>query len=338
MGVPLKQVARVGAYVMKQKFKGNKRFALVLMLEPLYRCNLECTGCGKIQYPEEMLKKVLTPEECFGAAEECGAPVVSIAGGEPLIHPEIAEIANGLVFRKKFVYLCTNGILLEKALPKFTPSVYFAFNVHIDGLEKQHDTLVGRPGIFQKAVEGIRVAKTQGFRVTTNTTVFDGELPEEVADLFDFLTSLEVDGMTVSPGYSYEKAPVQGHFLKREKTIELFKAVFKLGRKRKSPWKMNHSPFFLDFLEGKIDYECTPWGNPNFSVQGWQKPCYLLADGYARTFRELLSETDWRKYGRASGNPKCSDCMLHCGYEPSAVEDSTRNLANSLRSLRSALG
>jgi hopanoid biosynthesis associated radical SAM protein HpnH len=307
------------------------------MLEPLFRCNLACAGCGKIQYPEEILKKHLTPEECFAAADECGAPVVSVAGGEPLIHPQIDQIANGLVFRKKFVYLCTNAILLEKNLHRFTPSVYLTFNIHLDGFEERHDRLVGRPGVFQKAIGAIRTAKRQGFRVTTNTTIFDGEEPKEIADFFDFVNTLGVDGMTIAPGYSYEKAPDQSHFLKRERTMELFRSIFDLGKQRKSRWKISHSPFYLDFLQGKIDYECMPWGNPNYSVLGWQKPCYLLADGYARSFRELISNTDWSRYGRASGNPKCADCMAHCGYEPSAVEDSTRNIANGLRSLRSAL-
>ena len=329
---------KVGAYVMKQKLKGNKKFPLVLMLEPLYRCNLECVGCGKIQHPVEILKKNLTPQQCFDVAEECGAPVVSIAGGEPLLHPQIAEIANGLVFRKKFVYLCTNAILLEKHLDQFTPSTYLTFSIHMDGLKERHDQLVAREGVFDKAVAAIKAAKARGFRVTTNTTVFQGERPEEIAGLFDYLAELNVDGMMVSPGYSYEKAPDQDHFLKRSQTNRLFKEIFDLGRKNGKKWHFNHSPFFLDFLEGKIDYECTPWGNPNYSVLGWQKPCYLLSEGgYVQTFRELIETTEWDKYGRKSGNPKCADCMVHCGYEPTAVSDSTRNLANTLRSLKSAL-
>jgi hopanoid biosynthesis associated radical SAM protein HpnH len=335
MPVPLKQVVKVGSYVMKQKFLGRKRFPLVLMLEPLYRCNLECVGCGKIQHPEEILRKNLPPQECFDAAEECGAPVVSIAGGEPLIHPQIDEIANGLVFRKKFVYLCTNAILLEKNLHRFTPSSYFTFSIHVDGMKERHDTVVARAGVFDKAVAAIRAAKRLGFRVTTNTTVFEGEKPEHLAELFDVLTDLGVDGFTVSPGYSYEKAPDQEHFLKRNRTNELFRQVFEIGRGRGRKWPFNHSPFFLDFLEGKIDYECTPWGNPNRSVLGWQKPCYLLADGYAKSFAELMETTEWSDYGRASGNPKCADCMAHCGYEPSAVTDSTRTLPNTIRSIRS---
>ena len=336
MGVPLKQAIKVGAYVMKQKVRGNHQYPLVLMLEPLYRCNLECAGCGKIQHPEDVLDRRLTPEQCFSAAEECEAPVVSIAGGEPLIHDGIHDITNGLIFRKKFVYLCTNALLLEKKLHLFTPSPYLTFSVHMDGLEKRHDEMVCREGVFKKAVDAIKAAKKAGFRVTTNTTLFDGEDPSEVADLFDYLTDLGVDGMMVSPGYSYEKAPDQDHFLKREKTNQLFKTVFNIGKERGRKWPLNHSPFFLDFLEGKIDYECTPWGNPNYSVFGWQKPCYLLSEGgYVKTFKELIETTPWEKYGRASGNPKCADCMVHCGYEPTAVMDSTRTLPNSIRSLKS---
>lgn len=337
MGVPLKQMAKVGAYVLKQKITNTKRFPLVMMLEPLFRCNLECAGCGKIQQPEEILRKTVSPADCFKAAEECGAPIVSIAGGEPLIHPQIDEITNGLVFRKKFVYLCTNAILLERNLHRFTPSDYLTFSVHMDGLEKRHDELVCKDGVFKKAVDAIKAAKAKGFRVTTNTTVFDGENPEELADLFDFLTDLGVDGMMVSPGYSYEKAPDQDHFLKQEKTKSLFREIMAIQTKRNRKWPFNHSPFFLDFLQGKVDYECTPWGNPNYSVFGWQKPCYLLSDGYVPTFKQLMEETVWENYGRASKNPKCQDCMVHCGYEPTAVQDSTRNIPNTIRSIRSAL-
>ncbi len=335
MGIPLKQVVKVGAYVMKQKITRKERFPLVLMLEPLYRCNLACAGCGKIQHPEEILNKNLSPQECFDVVEECGVPMVAVAGGEPLIHPQMPEIIQGLVERKKFVYMCTNAILLEKKLDLFKPSVYLTFNIHMDGLEKRHDQMVCREGVFQKAISAIKAAKAKGFRVTTNTTVFDGESPEEIADLFDFLTELGVDGLIVSPGYSYEKAPDQSLFLKREKTKSLFKEIFEIGKKRNRKWPFNASPFFLDFLEGKLDYDCTPWGNPNYSVLGWQKPCYLLGEGYAKTFDELMSDTKWENYGHRSENPKCANCMVSCGYEPTAVQDSTRTIANTWRSLKS---
>ncbi|MBI4750495.1 MAG: adenosyl-hopene transferase HpnH [Acidobacteria bacterium] len=336
MGISLRQAVTVGAYVLKQRFKGVKRYPLVLMLEPLFRCNLECAGCGKIQYPEEILKKNLSPEECFRAAEECGAPVVTIAGGEPLIHPKIDEIAKGLVERKKFVYLCTNAILLERHMHKFTPSPYFTFSIHLDGMKKRHDELVCREGVFDVAVRAIKAAKAAGFRVTTNTTVFDGESPEEMHEMFDFLADLGIDGMTISPGYSYAWAPDQEHFLRREQTNALFRQVLSPMRtERGKRWQFNQSSFFLDFLMGERDYECTPWGNPNYNVFGWQKPCYLLNEGYAKTFGELLEKTKWEEYGRKSGNPKCQDCMVHCGYEPTAVIDATANLKNMLISAKS---
>jgi hopanoid biosynthesis associated radical SAM protein HpnH len=336
MAISLHQALRVGAYVFKKKLRGEKRYPLVLMLEPLFRCNLACVGCGKIQYPAEILKKNLSPAACFQAAEECGAPVVTIAGGEPLMHPEIDVIVRGMVARKKFVYLCSNAILLEKHLDKFEPSPYLTFSIHLDGLKGRHDQLVDREGIFEIAVRAIKAAKARGFRVTTNTTVFDGESPEELHALFDYLADLGVDGMMISPGYSYAWAPDQDHFLKREQTKALFREVLAPIRGRRGRrWQFNHSPFYLKFLMGELDYDCTPWGNPNFSVLGWQRPCYLLNDGYARSFTELLETTEWHRYGHQSGNPKCRDCMVHCGFEPTAVLDATRNLKNMLISIKS---
>lgn len=328
MSIPLRQAVRVGAYVLKQRLKGRQRYPLVLMLEPLFRCNLACAGCGKIQHPTSILRKNLSPDECFRAAEDCGAPVVSIAGGEPLLHPQIDVIAAGLVQRKKFVYLCTNALLLERALPKFTPSPYFSFSIHLDGLRERHDALVCRDGTFDTAIQAIRAAKAAGFRVTTNTTVFAGEAPEELRRFFDYVSTLGTDGIMVSPGYSYEKAPDQEHFLKRERTKELFRRVF-AGKK----WDMNHSAFFLEFLQGKREYQCTPWGNPNYSVLGWQKPCYLMADGYAATFDELMAATEWDKYGTGR-DPRCADCMVHCGYEATAVMDA---VSSPVKALQSAL-
>lgn len=335
MPVPIRQAVKVGSYVFKKKIKGEKQYPLVLMLEPLFRCNLACAGCGKIQYPAEILKKHLSPEECFKAVEECKAPMVTIAGGEPLMHPQIDEIAKGLIERKKFVYLCTNGILLEKHIHRFQPSPYFSFSVHVDGLEKRHDELVCRDGIFETAVNAIKAAKSRGFRVTTNTTVFDGESPEELHNLFDFLSDLGVDGMMISPGYSYAWAPDQEHFLKREQTKALFREVLApISSKRGKRWKFNHSPFYLRFLMGDRDYDCTPWGMPSYSLLGWQKPCYLLNEGYAKSFKELLATTEWSNYGYRSGNPKCADCMVHCGFEQTAVMDSTSSLKNIMLSAR----
>jgi len=335
MPVPIRQAVKVGSYVFKKKLKGEKQYPLVLMLEPLFRCNLACAGCGKIQYPGDILRKHLSPEECFRAVDECKAPMVTIAGGEPLMHPQIDVIARGMIERKKFVYLCTNGILLEKHMDRFQPSPYFSFSVHVDGLQKRHDELVCRDGIFETAVNAIKAAKARGFRVTTNTTVFDGEAPEELHDLFDFLADLGVDGMMISPGYSYAWAPDQEHFLKREQTKALFREVLApISSKRGKRWKFNQSPFYLKFLIGERDYECTPWGMPSYSLLGWQKPCYLLNEGYAKSFKELLEETEWSSYGYRSGNPKCADCMVHCGFEQTAVMDATSSIKNMMASAR----
>ena len=336
MAINLKQALTVGQYLIAQRLQGHKKFPLVLMLEPLFRCNLACPGCGKIQHPTDILTQNLSPEQCFAAVEECGAPVVSIPGGEPLLHPQIDEIVRGLIERKKFIYLCTNGLLLEKSLDKFEPSPYLTFSVHLDGLRELHDKYVDRKGVFDKAVSAIRAAKAHGFRVTTNTTVFNDADPKEIQAFFDFLDSLETDGMMISPGYSYEWAPDQDHFLQREQTRALFREIlspFKAGKKK---WNFNHNPLFLDFLIGDKDYECTPWGSPSYSVLGWQKPCYLLNEGHYETFQELLDETDWSQYGRASGNPKCADCMVHCGYEPTAAVDAMR-LENIGRSIGTVL-
>ncbi len=335
MAIQIQQAVEVGKYLVKQRLLRRKRFPLVLMLEPLFRCNLACSGCGKIQHPTEILKRNLTPEECFAAAEECGAPVVSIPGGEPLLHPQIDEIVNGLVKRKKFVYLCTNGLLLEKSLDKFEPSPYLTFSVHLDGLRDLHDKCVDRQGVFDIAIEAIKAAKAKGFRVTTNTTVFEGADPKQMQEFFDFVDSLGIDGMMISPGYSYEWAPDQENFLQRERTKALFKEIlapFKTGKKQ---WNFNHNPLFLDFLVGEEDYECTPWGSPSYSVLGWQKPCYLLNEGHYNSYKELLHKTDWDKYGRASGNPKCADCMVHCGYEPTAAMEAMKpqNVGKSLSTI-----
>jgi hopanoid biosynthesis associated radical SAM protein HpnH len=335
MAVNLKQAIEIGKYLMMQRLKGRKKFPLTLMLEPLFRCNLACTGCGKIQHPADILKQNLTPEQCFAAVEECGAPVVAIPGGEPLLHPQIDVIVRGLVERKKFIYLCTNGILLEKSLHKFEPSPYLAFSVHLDGLREQHDHCVDRKGVFDIAVKAIKAAKAKGFRVTTNTTIFQGTDPQEMQEFFDFVNALGVDGMMISPGYSYEWAPDQEHFLQREQTRALFREILAPYTTGKKNWNFNHNPLFLDFLIGEKDYECTPWGMPSYSVLGWQKPCYLLNEGHYKTFKELLEETNWENYGRASGNPKCQDCMVHCGYEPTAAMDAMQptNMTRAVSSL-----
>jgi len=334
MAVPASQMATVALYLAKQKLRGRKRYPLALMLEPLYRCNLACAGCGKIQYPSNILKTQLSYEDCMRAVDECPAPVVSIPGGEPLLHPEIDRIVRGLIERKKYIYLCTNALLLEEKLDLFEPSKYLSFSVHMDGLEKEHDFSVCRDGTYKIARAAIEKAVGRGFRVTTNTTLFDGADPKRTQQFFDEMMALGVEGMMVSPGYSYQKAPDQGHFLGRERTKELFRQIFhgNMGR-----WRFNQSALFLEFLAGGRDYDCTPWGNPTYSVFGWQKPCYLLQDGYADSFRGLMEETNWENYGPKSGNPHCRDCMVHSGFEASAVEEIFSSLRGVTAMIRAAL-
>ncbi len=334
MAVPISQMWTVASYIVKKRLKGEKRYPLVLMLEPLFRCNLACAGCGKVQYPPHILKKQLTPAECFAAVEEAGVPMVSIPGGEPLLHPDIVEIVNGLVARKKYIYLCTNALELKKRIHEFTPSKYLTFSVHLDGLKDHHDFSVCREGGWDLAVEGIREAVRRGFRVTPNSTFFDGTDPNMVREYFDFVMSLGVEGIVLSPGYSYDKAPDQQHFLGRAKSRRLFRAILS---NRKKSWKFNMSPLFLEFLMGKRSYECTPWGSPAYNIFGWQKPCYLLQDGYADTFKELMEETDWNNYGTSSGNPQCANCMVSCGYEPTAVTHGFGSLSGFAAMAKAAL-
>ncbi len=321
MAVPLRQVIRVGAYVVGRHLKGVRRYPLVLMLEPLFRCNLACAGCGKIDYPDAILNQRLSVDECLDAVDECGAPVVVLAGGEPLLHREIDKIVADLIARKKFVYLCTNALLLEKKIELFRPNPYFAWTVHLDGDRDDHDRSVCQDGVYDRAVAAIELAKARGFRVNINATLFDTAEPERIAQFFDQVTEIGIDGITVSPGYAYERAPDQEHFLNRLRTKELFRGIFKRGGRR---WSFNQSILFLDFLAGNQSYHCTPWGNPTRNYFGWQRPCYLLGEGYAKTFRELMEETDWDAYG--TGNyEKCANCMVHSGYEATAVMDSVRN-------------
>jgi hopanoid biosynthesis associated radical SAM protein HpnH len=337
MPVPVSQMWTVATYVLSRKLRGIKRYPLVLQLEPLFRCNLACAGCGKIQYPPHILKRQLTPEQCWKAAEECGAPVVAIPGGEPLLHPQIKEIIEGLVARKKYVYCCTNALLLKQKLEEglLQPSKYLSFSVHMDGQEEHHDFAVCREGTYKTALEGIKLAVKMGFRVTTNTTLFDGADPNSVRAFFDEMMGLGVEGMMVSPGYAYPKAPDQKSFMQeREKTRSFFKMLLS---NRKTTWKSNQSPLFLEFLMGKREYECTPWGLPTYNIFGWQKPCYLLQDGYVDTFKELIEDTEWERYGRASGNRACQQCMVHCGYEPSAVDHTFASPAGLLGTIKAIL-
>ncbi|HEX5266156.1 MAG TPA: adenosyl-hopene transferase HpnH [Acidimicrobiales bacterium] len=331
MSLPLRQNLRVGAYLMGRRLRRDRHFPLVLELEPLFACNLACAGCGKIQHPVDILRRRMTVDEAVGAVEECGAPVVSIAGGEPLLHPQIGEIVDALVRRKRFVYLCTNAILMPRRMDRFQPSPYFSWAVHIDGLRERHDESVCREGVFDEAVAAVREAKERGFRVTTNTTFFSTDSPKTVREVLDFLNDdLEVDAMMISPGYAYEKAPDQEHFLGVEQTTRLFQEAFSGGARRR--WRLNHTPLFLDFLEGRAQFECTAWGIPSYSILGWQRPCYLMADGYASSYKELVETTDWSAYGRGR-DPRCANCMAHCGYEPTAVVATAGSLRQSLRAL-----
>jgi hopanoid biosynthesis associated radical SAM protein HpnH len=334
MPVPISQAWTVASYVLEQKFKGRKQYPLVLMLEPLYRCNLACAGCGKIQYPAHVLKRELSPEECFKAVDECGAPMVSIPGGEPLMHSQIEKIVEGLVARKKYIYLCTNALLLKEKLHLFKPSKYLTFSVHLDGQKEHHDFSVCREGGYELAVEGIKAALARGFRVTTNTTLFDGADPNSVRAFFDEMMELGVEGMMLSPGYNYDKAPDQKHFLGRARTRRLFRAMLS---NRKPAWRFNQSMLFLEFLMGKRDFRCTPWGMPTYSIFGWQKPCYLLQDGYADTFDELMATTEWANYGTESGNPQCANCMVHSGYEASGVDYTFSSLKGLLATAKATL-
>ncbi len=332
MAVPLIQQFRVGKYLLEKKLRGEKRYPLVLMLEPLFRCNLACAGCGKIDYPDDILNKRLSYDECMQAIDECGAPIVSIAGGEPLIHKEMDQIVHGFIQKKKFVYLCTNALLLDKRMDDYSPSPYLTFSIHLDGNRDRHDNSVCRDGVYDKCIEVIRKARGRGFRVTINCTLFQGETAGEIAEFMDTATALGVEGVTISPGYSYERAPRQDVFLKKRESKQLFRDLFKLGKGKK--WVFNQSALYLDFLAGNQTYECTPWGNPTRNVFGWQKPCYLLVgEGYARTFRELIEDTEWDNYGTGR-NPKCANCMVHCGYEATAVNDT---FTHPLKALKVAL-
>jgi len=321
MSIPLLQVYKVAKYLAGRKLRGDKRYPLVLMLEPLFQCNLACSGCGKIDYPKEILQKRVSVEDALRAVDECGAPIVSIPGGEPLIHKEMPQIVAGIVARKKFVYLCTNAILLSKHIDEYRPSPYLTFSIHLDGNRHRHDESVCQEGVFDKAVAAIELARSKGFRVTINCTLFNGENPGEVAEFFDTAMGLGIEGITVSPGYSYHHAPRQDVFLGRNASKQLFRDIFKRRTGPGRKWSFNHSGLFLDFLAGNQTYQCTPWSNPTYNVFGWQRPCYLLSDeGYAPTYRSLIEDTDWDHYG-VGRNPRCDNCMAHCGFEGTAVND-----------------
>jgi len=328
LGIPLAVTARVGAYIMKNQLRGVKRYPLVLMLEPLFRCNLACAGCGKIDYPDEILNQRLSVAECMEAIDECGAPVVSIAGGEPLLHRDMPKIVEGFLQRKKFVILCTNALLLTKKIDQFKPDPFFTWSIHLDGDKAMHDASVCQDGVYEVAVNAIKLAKSKGFQANLNCTLFQGADPERVARFFDEMKAAGADGITVSPGYAYERAPDQEHFLSRTRTKQLFRDVFKRGRGGRD-WSFTQSVMFLDFLAGNQTYHCTPWGNPTRNVFGWQRPCYLLGEGYAKSFRELMEETNWDDYG-VGNYEKCADCMVHSGFEATAVSDIVKHPLKAL--------
>ncbi|GLZ08500.1 hopanoid biosynthesis associated radical SAM protein HpnH [Actinomadura sp. NBRC 104412] len=331
MGMPIRQSLRIGSYILRNKLLRKKKFPLLVELEPLFACNLSCAGCGKIQHPASVLKQRMPVEQAVSAIRECGAPMVSIAGGEPLMHPQIAELTEALIRMRKYVFLCTNALLLPRKIDRFAPSRYFTWVVHIDGLRERHDASVCKDGVFDQAVEAIRECRRRGFRVTTNTTFFNTDSPQTVIDVLDYLNDdLGVDQMMISPGYAYERAPDQDHFLGVRETRELFAKAFAGGNRKR--WRLNHSPLFLDFLEGKAEFGCTAWAIPSYSIFGWQRPCYLMSDGYAATYRELVEETDWDAYGRGRDD-RCANCMAHCGYEPTAVFATVGSLRESLRAL-----
>jgi hopanoid biosynthesis associated radical SAM protein HpnH len=322
VGIPLRQAITIGAYVVGQHLRGRKRYPLVLMLEPLFRCNLACAGCGKIDYPDKILDQRLSVADCMQAIDECGAPVVVLAGGEPLLHKELPEVVRGTLAKGKYVTVCTNALLMEKKLDQYAPHPRFNWSVHLDGDKEMHDRSVCRAGVYDKAVAALKAVKAKGYRVNINCTLFNDAKPERVADFFDTVRGLGVDGITISPGYAYERAPDQQHFLNRAKTKQLFRDIFRRARGRVK-WPLFQSDLFLDFLAGNQTYHCTPWGNPTRTVFGWQRPCYLLGEGYAKTFKELMEDTAWERYG--TGNyEKCADCMVHSGFEASAVVDAVK--------------
>jgi hopanoid biosynthesis associated radical SAM protein HpnH len=322
----MNQALKVGAYVLKQHLTGVKRYPMVLMLEPLFRCNLACSGCGKIDYPSDILNQRISVADAIEAARECPAPIIAIAGGEPLLHKEMPQIVDAYLKMGKFVILCTNALLLEKKIDQYKPHKNFCWDIHLDGDKQMHDKSVDQDGVYERAVDAIKLSKSKGFRTSINCTLFEGADPDRVAAFFDTIADMDIEGVMTSPGYAYERAPDQEHFLNRTRTKELFRAIFKRGlesKKRGKHWKFTQSPLFLDFLAGNQSYACTPWGNPTRNVFGWQRPCYLLGEGYAKTYKELMDSTDWDKYG-VGNYEKCSDCMVHSGFEATAVMDSVK--------------
>ncbi|MFC2094812.1 adenosyl-hopene transferase HpnH [Candidatus Bipolaricaulota bacterium] len=315
-------------YLLTNKLRGIKRFPLVLMLEPLFRCNLECAGCGRIREYSDILDQTLSLEDCLAAVEEAGAPVVSITGGEPLLLPDIEQIVAGIIANKRFVNLCTNGVLLEESLHKFKPSPYISFVLHLDGLAEIHDEAAGQDGVFDTAIRAMKAAKKTGFQVLVNTTIYKGRELKEIEQLFVLLSEIPVDGIMVAPAFGYEEVDADV-FLTRSEAIDAFRPIFK--QRRRFPFY--NTPLYLEHLAGKIELPCSPWSTVTRNPKGWKKPCYLITDGHCASYRELMDDTDWSRYG--SGNdPRCEHCMVHCGYEASAVDAALGSLPNLWRTMK----
>jgi hopanoid biosynthesis associated radical SAM protein HpnH len=329
MRFPLTLTRRLTGYIIKNKMAGDEKFPLVLMLEPLHACNLTCTGCGRIREYKTTISETLTVEQCLAAAEECGAPVVSICGGEPMIYPEIGRLTKELLDRKRHIYLCTNGMFIRKRLHEFRPSSSFFFNVHLDGMEKTHDLCVERDGVFREAVEGIKAAKAAGFLVCSNTTIYKETDLEEIAELYDFLTGLGVDGFMLSPAYSYAAVQTRDIFMSREEIQEKFRLACALLER----YNLMMSPIYLEYLRGERELTCTAWGNPTYNPRGWKGPCYLMTDSHSKSYKEFIEKTPWDKYGYGR-DPRCRDCMVHVGYEPSAVLGAQRRLGDNWKLLK----
>lgn len=334
MRFPLSLTSSMAGYIVKKKLARERRFPLVLMLEPLHACNLTCTGCGRIREYSQTIKEKLSVAECLAAVDECGAPIVSICGGEPLIYPDIGPLVRGILKRRKHIYLCTNGMFIKKRLHEFRPTSRMFFNVHLDGLEQTHDLAVEREGVFKAAVEGIKAAKAAGFLVCTNTTIYKETDLAEVDALFAFLTKLGVDGFLLAPAYGYTAV----HQTNPEGAAEIFmtrddiRAKFKEAEKLLAKYRMMSSPIYLEFLSGKRELTCTAWGNPTRNVKGWKGPCYLITDEHHETFEGLMDDTPWENYGRGQ-DPRCEHCLMHCGYEATAALGVNSQLGDSLKML-----
>ena len=329
MARPLEMALRLGWYILKNKARGRRRFPLVTMLEPLEACNLACEGCGRIREYEAVIDRTVSLEKCLAAVEEAGAPIVSIAGGEPTLHAQIHDIVNGITARKKFVYMCTNALLMDRVMKNIPPSKYFCFVVHLDGMEEAHDKSVYRKGVFKMAIRGIETALAKGYRVTTNTTVFNGCDEDDLIEMFTLVTKMGVEGAMVSPGYQFKFVPNQELFVSRQAARKIFKNV--LDPKRKI--RFYNNPLYLDFLRGDRDYSCTAWSNPTYTVMGWREPCYLLGDRHTQDVNDLFKDEVWDRYGVGT-DPRCANCMMHCGFESASVFGALSSPRDAIRMIR----